>query len=215
MLIGDLLDQSVAAYGGRPCTYFMGRRLSYAEIGALSDRAAKGLRALGVGEGVKVGLFMPNTPAFVIFYFGVLKAGATVVNFNPLYSLDEVEFQIRDSGAKIMVTLDLALTYDKIATLLKRGVLDHAVVASFTSLLPALRSVGFRLTQRTKLAAMGETGGEGRTVRAEQLLANDGRYVRPWITPEAIAVLQYTGGTTGTPKGAMLPMPISRPMSTR
>ena len=142
MLIGDLLDQSVAAYGGRPCTYFMGRRLSYAEIGALSDRAAKGLRALGVGEGVKVGLFMPNTPAFVIFYFGVLKAGGTVVNFNPLYSLRRVEFQIRDSGAKIMVTLDLALTYDKIATLLKRGVLDHAVVASFTSLLPALRSVG-------------------------------------------------------------------------
>ena len=104
----SLLDQAVAAYGARPCTYFMGKRLSYAEIGALSDRAAKGLRELGVGEGVKVGLFMPNTPAFVIFYYGVLKAGGTVVNFNPLYSLEEIETQIRDSGAKIMVTLDLA-----------------------------------------------------------------------------------------------------------
>ena len=204
MLVGDLLDQSVAAYGARPCTYFMGKRLSYAEIGALSDRAAKGLRALGVGEGVKVGLFMPNTPAFVIFYFGVLKAGGTVVNFNPLYSLEEIEFQIRDSGAKIMVTLDLALTYDKIASLLKRGALDQAVVVSFTSLLPALKSVGFRLTQRSKLAAVGETGGRYRIVRAQDLLANDGHYVRPAITPDAIAVLQYTGGTTGTPKGAML-----------
>ena len=65
-LLGDQLDQAVAAYGARPCTYFMGKRLSYAEIGALSDRAAKGLREEGVGEGVKVGLFMPNTPAFVI-----------------------------------------------------------------------------------------------------------------------------------------------------
>ena len=104
----------------RPCTYFMGKRLSYAEIGALSDRAAKGLRALGVGEGVKVGLFMPNTPTFVIFYYGVLKAGGTVVNFNPLYSLEEIEFQIRDSGTKIMVTLDLALTFDKVEALLQQ-----------------------------------------------------------------------------------------------
>ncbi len=203
-LVGELLDQSVAAYGARPCTYFMGKRLSYAEIGALSDRAAKGLRELGVGEGVKVGLFMPNTPAFVIFYYGVLKAGGTVVNFNPLYSLEEIEFQIRDSGAKIMVTLDLELTYGKIAALLQRGALDTAVVASFTSLLPALKSVGFKLTQRTKLAAVGGTGARGKLVRARELLANDGRYERPSITPEAIAVLQYTGGTTGTPKGAML-----------
>ena len=98
----------------------------------------------------------------------------------------------------------MRLTYDKIEALLKRGALEQAVVASFTSLLPALRSVGFKLTQRTKLAAVAKTGGKGSTVRAEQLLANDGRYVRPAITPDAIAVLQYTGGTTGTPKGAML-----------
>ena len=203
-LVGDLLDQSVAAYGPNPCTYFMGKRLSYAEIGALSDRAAKGLRELGVGEGVKVGLFMPNTPAFVIFYFGVLKAGGTVVNFNPLYSLEEIEFQIRDSGAKIMVTLDLDLTFGKIAALLNHGALEKGVVASFTSLLPALKSVGFKLTQRAKLAAVGATDTHGKVVLAQQLLDNDGRYERPAITPEAIAVLQYTGGTTGTPKGAML-----------
>src|SRR5688572_29783143 len=85
-LVGALLDQAVQAYGGRPCTYFMGKRLSFAENGRLADRAAKGLRALGVGPGVRVGLLLPNTPTFVIFYYGVLKAGGTVVNFNPLYS---------------------------------------------------------------------------------------------------------------------------------
>ena len=151
-LVNDLLDEAVQAYGQRPCTYFMGKRLSFAEIGELSDRAAKGLRAIGVGEGVKVGLLLPNTPTFVIFYYGVLKAGGTVVNFNPLYSLEEIEAQIRDSGAKIMVTLDLAMTFDKVEAMLRRGALDKAVVASFPALLPALKSVGFKLLQRTKLA---------------------------------------------------------------
>ncbi len=203
-LLGDMLDRAVEAYGPRPCTYFMGKRLSYAEIGALADRAAKGLRELGVGEGVRVGLCMPNTPAFVIFYYGVLKAGGTVVNFNPLYSLEEIEFQIRDSGARIMVTLDLDLTHGKIATLLRRGVLDKAVVASFTAMLPPLKAVGFKLTQRDKLAQVTKKGALDKVVLAHELLANDGRYERPSITPEAIAVLQYTGGTTGTPKAAML-----------
>jgi long-chain acyl-CoA synthetase len=203
-LVGTLLDRAVQAYGGRSCTYFMGRRLSFAEIGELSDRAAKGLRALGVGPGVKVGLLLPNTPTVVIFYYGVLKAGGTIVNFNPLYSLEEIEFQIRDSGTKIMVTLDLALTFEKVEAMLQRGALERAVVATFPSLLPPLKSVGFKLLQRTKLANARASPAKDRIVPEQRLLANDGRYDRPAIMPEAIAVLQYTGGTTGTPKGAML-----------
>lgn len=203
-LMGGLLDRAVQAYGSRPCTYFMGKRLSFAEIGDLSDRAAKGLQALGVGEGVKVGLLLPNTPTFLIFYFGVLKAGGTVVNFNPLYSLDEIAFQIRDSGTKVMVTLDLALLFEKVEAMLARGILEKAVVTSFPSLLPRVKSAGFKLLQRAKLANVGASGVRDRVVAERALLANDGRYRRPSITPDAIAVLQYTGGTTGTPKGAML-----------
>jgi long-chain acyl-CoA synthetase len=203
-LVGNLLDQAVQSFGPRPCVYFMGKRLSFAEIGALSDRVAKGLRALGVGEGVKVGLLLPNTPTFVIFYYGVLKAGGTVVNFNPLYSLEEIEFQIRDSHTEIMVTLDLALTFDKVEAMLERGALKKAVVASFPSLLPSLKSVGFKLLQRTKLANVRASPALAKIVLEPDLVANDGRYDRPAITPETIAVLQYTGGTTGTPKGAML-----------
>jgi long-chain acyl-CoA synthetase len=203
-LVGSLLDQSVQAYATRPCTYFMGKRLSFAEIGELSDRAAKGLRAMGVGEGVKVGLLLPNTPTFVIFYYGVLKAGGTIVNFNPLYSLEEIEFQIRDSGTKIMVTLDLALTFEKIEALLARGTLEKAVVASFAALLPPLKSVGLKLLRTPRLAQPSASAEKGKIVFERDLIANDGRYQRPSITPDAIAVLQYTGGTTGTPKGAML-----------
>ena len=203
-LVTTLLDDAVAAFGARPCTYFHGKRLSYAEIGALSDRAAKGLRALGVGEGVKVGLLLPNTPTFVIFYFGVLKAGGTVVNFNPLYSLDEIEFQIRDSDTKIMVTLDLALLFDKVEAMLVRGALEKAVVANFAGLLPSLKQIGLKFTGRVKRARIGASPAKRLVVREKDLLDNDGRYQRPVITPDAIAVLQYTGGTTGTPKGAML-----------
>ncbi|MBC8019810.1 MAG: long-chain fatty acid--CoA ligase [Methyloceanibacter sp.] len=203
-LMGSLLDRAVQAYGPRPCTYFMGKRLSFAEIGDLSDRAAKGLQAMGVGEGVKVGLLLPNTPTFLIFYYGVLKAGGTVVNFNPLYSLEEIEFQIRDSRTRIMVTLDLAVTFATVEAMLERRVLDKAVVASFPALLPSLKSVGFKLLQRTKLANASRSPVRDRIVLERTLLANDGRYDRPSISPDAIAVLQYTGGTTGTPKGAML-----------
>ncbi len=203
-LVSTLLDDAVAAFGSRPCTYFLGKSLSYAEIGALSDRVAKGLRALGVGEGVKVGLLLPNSPTFVIFYFGILKAGGTVVNFNPLYSLDEIESQIRDSDTKIMVTLDLALLFNKVEALLARGALEKAVVADFASLLPTLKALGLKLTHRVRLARVGASPMKRNIVRARTLLHNDGRYTRPVITPDAIAVLQYTGGTTGTPKGAML-----------
>ena len=203
-LLTSLLDAAVAAYGSRPCTYFMGKRLSFAEIGRLSDQAAKGLQALGVGEGVKVGLLMPNCPTFVVFYNGILKAGGTVVNFNPLYSLEELDSQARDSGTKIMVTLDLAATFDKVEALLAGGALDKAVVANFASLLPRLKAMGMKLRRGPKLAKIGASREKAKVVLEQDLLANDGDYRKPAIGTDAIAVLQYTGGTTGTPKGAML-----------
>jgi long-chain acyl-CoA synthetase len=203
-LLTSLLDAAVAAHGSRPCTYFMGKRLSFAEIGRLSDRAAKGLQALGVGEGVKVGLLMPNCPTFVIFYNAILKAGGTVVNFNPLYSQEEIEGQARDSGTRIMVTLDLAATFDKVEALLASGALDKAVVANFAALLPKLKALGMKLRRGPKLAQIASSRQKAKIVAEQDLLANDGVYRKPTIGTDAIAVLQYTGGTTGTPKGAML-----------
>jgi long-chain acyl-CoA synthetase len=203
-LLGSMLDSAVAAYGPRPSTYFMGKRLSYRELGALSDRVAKGLQALGVGPGFKVGLLLPNAPTVPLFYYGVLKAGGTVVNFNPLYSLEEIAFQIRDSGTDIMVTLDLELTFDKVEAMLQQRVLNRAVVASFASLLPPLKSLGLKVLRGPRLAQLEKSPERERIVLEAELTANDGSYERPDITTEAVAVLQYTGGTTGTPKAAML-----------
>ena len=203
-LLGSLLDKAVANYGSLCCTYFLGRRLTYAEIGSLSDRAAKGLQALGVGEGTKVGLLLPNCPTYVVFYYAILKAGGTVVNFNPLYSVEELEFQARDSGTRLMVSLDLAATFEKLEPLLAKGALDKAIVAAFSSLLPTLKSLVVKLGRGPKRVDVKSSSQIGKLVHEHELIANDGAYRAPDLTTDSVAVLQYTGGTTGTPKGAML-----------
>jgi long-chain acyl-CoA synthetase len=103
----DILDRTVRDYGNSTCTYFMGATMKYKEIGALADKAAKGLQELGIGKGARVGLLLPNVPYYPILYYGILKAGGIVVNFNPLYTLEELERQAKDRGIDMMMTLDL------------------------------------------------------------------------------------------------------------
>ena len=200
-----LLDRAVARHATRPATNFLGRTLTYSELGQRVERAAAGLQRLGVRKGTKVGLFLPNSPTFIIFYYAVLKAGGIVVNYNPLYTLDELAFQIRDSETEIMVTLDLKLLFDKVEALLKDGVLARAVVAPFTSLLPGTKSVLFRLLKGKELAHPSASPMRDRITTEGQVMTDQGPRMPVPIDPERdIAVLQYTGGTTGTPKGAML-----------
>jgi long-chain acyl-CoA synthetase len=203
--VHGLLEQAVARFPACVCTYFLGRTMTYAEIGRAVDHAAAGLQKLGVGRGVKVGLFLPNTPTFVVAYYAVLKAGGTVVNFNPLYSIPELEHQVRDSGTPLMITLDLKLLFDKVETLLASGVLERAVVANFASLLPTLKSALFRIARGQDVANVRGSSMRPKIVLQSELMANDGKPAPAVIDPDRdLAVLQYTGGTTGTPKGAML-----------
>jgi long-chain acyl-CoA synthetase len=203
--LGEMLDDAVAEFGERKCTYFLGESLTYAEIGALSDRLACGLQQLGVKKGVHVGLLLPNTPTYVAFYFAILKAGGTVVNYNPLYTVEELEEQVEDSETKILVTLDLKLLFDKTDALLTKGILEKAIVASFAGLLPTIKSFLFRTLKAKELSNPAASVHAGRIVFERDLTANDGRYEKSDIEPLSdVAVLQYTGGTTGTPKGAML-----------
>jgi long-chain acyl-CoA synthetase len=200
-----MLDASVARYGGRTCTNFLGKTLTYREIGALVARTAAGLQALGVKRGTKIGLLLPNCPTFIVYYFAILKAGGTVVNYNPLYSLDELALQVRDSDTELMVTLDLKALFDKVEALLRTGTLKRAIVASFASLLPAPKSVLFKLFRGKEIAQPSRSAVRRNVVYDADVLAGAREFVSPPIDPDNdIAVLQYTGGTTGTPKGAML-----------
>jgi long-chain acyl-CoA synthetase len=201
----QFMDESAANYANRPCTNFLGKTLTYREIARLVDRTAAGLHRLGVTKETKVGLCLPNTPTFIVYYFAILKLGAIVVNYNPLYTLEELTFQVKDSETELMVTLDLKLLFDKVEALMAAGTLQRAVVASFAALLPAAKAVLFKMFKTRELARPTMSPMAARITLEAALLDNDGRYVRPPIDPVAdVAVLQYTGGTTGTPKGAML-----------
>jgi long-chain acyl-CoA synthetase len=203
--VWSLLDASVARHGNRPCTNFLGKVLTYREVGELVSRTAAGLQALGVKKGTKVGLFLPNCPAFVVYYFATLKAGGTVVNYNPLYSLEELTFQVRDSDTELMVTLDLKALFGKVEALMRAGTLERAIVAPFAAMLPGPKSVLFKLFKGKELAHPAKSAVGRNVVYDADLLARGGRLLQPAIEPDNdIAVLQYTGGTTGTPKGAML-----------
>lgn len=200
-----LLEETSARYGRRACTNFLGKELTYAQIQKLVDRVAEGLQKRGVKKGVNIGLLLPNTPTFLIFYFGILKAGGTVVNFNPLYTVEELASQVKDSEIQLMVTLDLKALFPKVEALLASGVLPGAVVCPFAKLLPGVKSVLFRVLKSGELSAWKKSPQAAKIIAYKDLIANDGKPQAVAIDPdEDVAVLQYTGGTTGTPKGAML-----------
>jgi long-chain acyl-CoA synthetase len=200
-----LLDEAAARFPRRPCTTFLGRTRSYSDILAETNEAAAGLQRIGVRKGTKVGLFLPNCPTFIVYYFAILKAGGTVVNFNPLYTIEELTFQARDSGTELMITLDLKLLFDKVETLLTNGILRQAVVCSFPGLLPGTKAALFKLFKGKELARPLASPMTKQIMLEPELRIAAGKPAIVPIDPTRdVAVLQYTGGTTGTPKGAML-----------
>lgn len=201
----EMFDAAVAAHGPRPLTHFLGATLTYAEIGKLTNRLAAGLQALGIGPGKRVGILLPNTPCYVAAYFAILKTGATVVNFNPLYSVEELSGQAKDCGIFAMVTLDLALLFDKVAAVAAEGLIEKVIVCPFADMLPLPKKLLFRLVKRRECADTAASGIAGKCISWASLIENDGVFTPTVINPdEDTALLQYTGGTTGTAKGAML-----------
>ena len=200
--VPELMQNAGSKYASRPAIDFMDRIYSYGEIADAVNRVAKGLQAQGIGKGDRVGLMLPNCPAMVISYYAVLTAGGTVVNFNPLYAEEEIGLQIDDSETNILITLDMPLIYDKAAKMLGTTRLKKIVLASMAEQLPFPKSLLYRLLRGKDIVAL---PADSRHMSFKALGANDGRPEPADIDPETdIAVVQYTGGTTGRPKGAML-----------
>ena len=198
----DLLDEAACLHTARPCVEFRGRQFTFVEIKLLSDKAAKGLLDAGFKPGMKLGLFLPNCPYFVVFYYAGLKAGGTIVNYNPLYAEDEIARQIENSGTDFMVTLDLALLLNKFSTMLERTKLKRIIVCSLAEQLSTVASLLFRTVKWRDIVAVPRNE---HYIQGRNLLNNDGVFTPVTVDPQtAVAVLQYTGGTTGVPKAATL-----------
>ena len=200
-----LLDEAVAGYPDLPCTTFLGKTLTYADIGEQVAHATLGLQRLGVRKGTKVGLFLPNSPTFIVFFFAVLKAGGTIVNFNPLYTVAELAQQVKDSDTELMVTLDLQVLFGKVEALLRGGLPEARRRLLIPS--PAAGGQGCSVPAVQVEGAGAADGSPAREkiVLEAEVMAGDGHAEKVAIDPMTdVAVLQYTGGTTGTPKGAML-----------
>ncbi|MEW4468260.1 long-chain fatty acid--CoA ligase [Parasphingorhabdus sp. JC815] len=194
--------RSAGRRGDKNLLDFMGRKYSYTEVASGVIRVAKGLQDLGVKKGDRIGLFLPNVPHYVSAYYGAMAIGATVVNFSPLYTVEELNHQVEDSGTKILFTLSASAVFPVAYEVLKQSSLERLVVGSVAGALPTGKAIFYRLFRNKENTPQPD---DDRITPFADLTDNDGNYTAPNIHPEKdVALLQYTGGTTGTPKGAML-----------
>jgi len=196
-----MFDASVAKNGARPLTDFMGARKTYAEIGAMADAFAAGVQSLGLAKGDRIGLFLPNVPDYLVAYYGALKAGLIVVNMSPLYSLAELAHQIADSGTRTIVTCDAPQLMTTANALLEGCTIDRVIMGSVSSWLTPLKRTLFRTFRKADIAPLPD---DPRVIPMHRVLATGSVRAQVDIDADDVALIQYTGGTTGVPKGAML-----------
>jgi len=195
------LEESARKYPDKPCTIFKGATISYKEMDLLTDKVAAALAALGVKKGDRVGVFMPNTPQFVMAYFGILKAGGVVVATNPLYTPPEIEHQVNDAGVEIMLVM--SNFYEKMKVAQPKTKIKTLIVTNLKETLPPILRVLFTLVKEKKGGFRVEL--KPGDIWFQDLLAKYSPSDRPKmdIGPDDTALFQYSGGTTGISKGAI------------
>lgn len=198
-----LMEESFSRYASRPAYSFMGKTLSYAQTDSLSQALAAYLQSLGLVKGDRVAIMMPNVPQYPVAVAAILRAGFVVVNVNPLYTARELEHQLKDSGAQAIVIIEnFASTLEQC---IAHTPVKHVVLAAMGDLLGLLKGAIVNYVVRNVKKMVPEFN-LPQAVRFNEAVARGtrGSIKRPDIGPEDVAVLQYTGGTTGVSKGAVL-----------
>jgi len=202
-------EQVLAACARDPAALaldFLGGTTSFGQLGkAITAFAGALQQRFGVTKGTRVAIMLPNTPFYPIAYYGVLRAGGTVVNCNPLYTVPELRHIVANAGAEVMITLDLAQIFSKAEQLLAEGHIGSIIACHFPDALPLAKKILFSLAKRRDLANLAASPARASVTRLAELLAANMAPAPVAIDPHKdIAVQQYTGGTTGIPKGALL-----------
>jgi len=197
------LEESAKKFPDRACTIFKGAVITYQEMNAITDRVAAALVNMGVKKGDRVGIFMPNTPQFVMAYYGILKAGAVVVATNPLYTVPEIAHQASDAGIEVMFVM--TNFYEKMKKAQPDTRIKKMIVTNLKETLPPLMRVLFTLVREKKQGFRIEGGIEEGDIWFQDLLSKNQDASKPAleIDPDDTALFQYSGGTTGVSKAAV------------
>lgn len=201
----SLLEEAAAHYPDAAATSFFGATMSYAELDAEANRFANALDKLGVQPGDRVAIHLPNSPQLLISLFGVLKAGAIATMASPLYEPPELSYQLTNSGARVMVTLSQADILQKAIAAGRKASLKHLMVTNIKDYFPAALKTLFTAFREKKEGHRADLDASQGQIWFKDLLKKQSDQKPDWqAKPEDTAVLQYTGGTTGVPKGAEL-----------
>jgi long-chain acyl-CoA synthetase len=200
----EYLRRSARDYAEKPAIHFMGKEMSFTELFEASCKFAAYLQSLGIQKGDRVAIMLPNMPGSVISYFGILLAGGVVVQTNPLYTERELEYQMKDSGAKAIISLDIL--FPRISKVKAQTDLEHIIVTAIKDFLPFPKNLVYPFIQKKQYGLVVNVQHEGTNHLLKEILKQPQRSLVEYQInhDEDLALLQYTGGTTGFPKGVML-----------
>ncbi len=201
--LNNLFEEAVREMPDGPGTYFFGRAFTFRELGDMTARLTATLRGLGIGKGDRVAIILPNLPQYIVAHFGILRAGAVVVPNNPLYTDRELAYQLKDSGARVAIALNLLVP--KLERIWSDTDLEHCIVCKVNDYLPGLLKVLYPIKARLEGHKAKIPADPRFSMFVDRMASGKPEEGEPAeVSAEDLAMLLYTGGTTGRSKGAIL-----------
>ncbi|AYA77230.1 long-chain-fatty-acid--CoA ligase [Robertmurraya sp. P23] len=198
------LTNAAKEFPNKSAIHFMGKEMSYETLHEHACKLASYLQKLGLEKGDRVAMMLPNCPQAVVSYYGILLAGGVVVPTNPLYTEREIEYQMKDSGAKAIITLDIL--FPRVSKVFTQTNLEHIIVTAIKDYLPFPKNLIYPFIQKKQYGITVSVKHEGCHHLLTEIIKQSNKEIKSFSVDfeEDLAIIQYTGGTTGAPKGVML-----------